>query len=86
MGMSVGALDHFNIRTRKLDDTVRFYEDVMGLEKGAAAELRVPRRLDVQRGQGGGAYRRYLQDRRSRRSRIPAWSITSPLPAAASTA
>jgi catechol 2,3-dioxygenase-like lactoylglutathione lyase family enzyme len=34
MSMSVGTLDHFNIRTRKLDDTVRFYEDVMGLEKG----------------------------------------------------
>ncbi|HEY0912287.1 MAG TPA: glyoxalase, partial [Bradyrhizobium sp.] len=25
MGVSVGVLDHFNIRTRKLDDTVRFY-------------------------------------------------------------
>ena len=34
MGMSVGVLDHFNIRTRKLDDTVRFYEDILGLEKG----------------------------------------------------
>ena len=35
MNMSVGVLDHFNIRTRKLADTVRFYEDILGLEKGA---------------------------------------------------
>src|SRR5580692_13112466 len=33
MGMSVGVLDHFNIRTRNLADTVHFYEDVLGLEK-----------------------------------------------------
>ncbi len=42
MGMSVGTLDHFNIRTRKLDDTVRFYEDVMGLEKGPRPNLAFP--------------------------------------------
>ena len=35
MGISVGVLDHFNIRTRNLADTVRFYEDILGLEKGA---------------------------------------------------
>ena len=29
MGVSVGVLDHFNIRTRNLADTVRFYEDVL---------------------------------------------------------
>lgn len=34
MGVSVGVLDHFNIRTRNLGETVRFYEDVLGLEKG----------------------------------------------------
>ena len=34
MGMSVGVLDHFNIRTRKLGETVRFYEDILGLENG----------------------------------------------------
>jgi catechol 2,3-dioxygenase-like lactoylglutathione lyase family enzyme len=32
--MSVGVLDHFNIRTRKLEDSVRFYRDVLGLEQG----------------------------------------------------
>jgi hypothetical protein len=31
--MGVGVLDHFNIRTRKLGETVRFYQDVLGLEK-----------------------------------------------------
>ncbi len=42
MGMSVGVLDHFNIRTRQLDDTVRFYEDVMGLEKGPRPNFAFP--------------------------------------------
>ena len=42
MGMSVGVLDHFNIRTRHLDDTVRFYEDVMGLEKGPRPNFAFP--------------------------------------------
>ena len=42
MGMSVGMLDHFNIRTRKLADTVRFYEDILGLEKGARPDFAFP--------------------------------------------
>jgi catechol 2,3-dioxygenase-like lactoylglutathione lyase family enzyme len=42
MGISVGVLDHFNIRTRKLAETVRFYEDVLGLEKGARPNFAFP--------------------------------------------
>src|ERR1700748_29738 len=42
MGVSVGVLDHFNIRTRQLADTVRFYEDVMGLEKGPRPNFAFP--------------------------------------------
>ena len=42
MGMSVGVLDHFNIRTRNLADTIRFYEDILGLEKGARPDFAFP--------------------------------------------
>src|SRR5262249_49184754 len=34
MSVSVGKLDHYNVSTRKLGDTVRFYEDILGLENG----------------------------------------------------
>jgi catechol 2,3-dioxygenase-like lactoylglutathione lyase family enzyme len=34
MSMSVGVLDHYNVSTRRLGDTVRFYEDVLGLVNG----------------------------------------------------
>ena len=32
--MSVGVLDHYNVSTRKLKETVSFYEDVLGLNNG----------------------------------------------------
>jgi catechol 2,3-dioxygenase-like lactoylglutathione lyase family enzyme len=34
MSMSVGVLDHYNVSTRKLGDTVHFYEDILGLVNG----------------------------------------------------
>jgi len=40
--MSVGVLDHFNIRTRNLKETVRFYEDILGLENGARPNFVFP--------------------------------------------
>src|ERR1700681_883725 len=42
MSMSIGVLDHFNIRTRKLADTVRFYEDILGLQKGGRPNFAFP--------------------------------------------
>ena len=40
--MSVGTLDHFNIRTSKLRDTVQFYEDILGLESGDRPNFSFP--------------------------------------------
>ena len=34
MSMSVGMLDHYNVSTRNLRDTVRFYEEALGLVNG----------------------------------------------------
>src|SRR6266700_876830 len=42
MAVSVGVLDHFNVRTRKLSDTVRFYENVLGLVKGPRPNFAFP--------------------------------------------
>ncbi|BAT60921.1 glyoxalase-like domain protein [Variibacter gotjawalensis] len=40
--MSVGLLDHFNVRTRKFPETVQFYEHVLGLEKGPRPNFAFP--------------------------------------------
>lgn len=39
---SVGVLDHFNIRTRRLDETVRFYRDILGLTLGPRPNFSFP--------------------------------------------
>ena len=75
--MSVGLLDHFNIRTRKLADTVRFYEDILGLQKGRGRISRFPAHGCTARAKRSfisSTFRR----RRSNRSLIPVLSITSP--------
>jgi catechol 2,3-dioxygenase-like lactoylglutathione lyase family enzyme len=40
--MSVGILDHYNLRTRKFDETVRFYVDILGLENGPRPNFNFP--------------------------------------------
>lgn len=40
--MGVGLLDHYNVRTRKLAETVKFYEDVLGLENGPRPAFNFP--------------------------------------------
>jgi catechol 2,3-dioxygenase-like lactoylglutathione lyase family enzyme len=40
--VSVGVLDHYNVRTRHLDETVAFYRDVLGLEVGPRPNFRFP--------------------------------------------
>jgi catechol 2,3-dioxygenase-like lactoylglutathione lyase family enzyme len=42
MGISVGVLDHYNLRTRKFGETVRFYEEVLGLENGPRPNFSEP--------------------------------------------
>jgi catechol 2,3-dioxygenase-like lactoylglutathione lyase family enzyme len=42
MQMSVGMLDHYNVSTRKLDETVRFYENVLGFVNGPRPPFNFP--------------------------------------------
>jgi len=42
MDASVGVLDHFNLRTRKLAETVHFYEHVLGLVNGPRPDFPFP--------------------------------------------
>jgi catechol 2,3-dioxygenase-like lactoylglutathione lyase family enzyme len=42
MGVNVGLLDHYNLCTRNLDETVQFYQDVLGLERGWRPPLDIP--------------------------------------------
>jgi catechol 2,3-dioxygenase-like lactoylglutathione lyase family enzyme len=40
--MSVGTLDHYNVSTRKLKETVQFYEDVLGFTDGPRPPFNFP--------------------------------------------
>jgi catechol 2,3-dioxygenase-like lactoylglutathione lyase family enzyme len=42
MEMSVGMLDHYNVSTRKLGDTIRFYEEMLGLTNGPRPPFNFP--------------------------------------------
>ena len=63
MSMSVGTLDHYNVSTRKLADTIRFYEDVLGFVNGPRPPFDFPGSLALQRGPSGAARQRHLADR-----------------------
>jgi catechol 2,3-dioxygenase-like lactoylglutathione lyase family enzyme len=42
MDISVGLLDHYNVSTRKLKETVQFYEDVLGFVNGPRPQFDFP--------------------------------------------
>ena len=42
MDMNVGVLDHYNLSTRKLTETVQFYEDVLGFKNGPRPPFNFP--------------------------------------------
>jgi catechol 2,3-dioxygenase-like lactoylglutathione lyase family enzyme len=42
MEMSVGVLDHYNVSTRRLKETVQFYEDVLGFVNGPRPQFNFP--------------------------------------------
>jgi catechol 2,3-dioxygenase-like lactoylglutathione lyase family enzyme len=42
MAMNVGLLDHYNVSTRKLSETVKFYEDILGFENGPRPPFNFP--------------------------------------------
>ena len=42
MKMSVGVLDHYNVSTRELEETVHFYENVLGFTNGPRPPFNFP--------------------------------------------
>lgn len=41
-GFSAGLLDHYNVSTRQLETTIRFYEQVLGFENGRRPPFNFP--------------------------------------------
>lgn len=48
MKMSVGVLDHYNVSTKKLAETVLFYESVLGFHQRAPSSVQLPGRVALQ--------------------------------------
>jgi catechol 2,3-dioxygenase-like lactoylglutathione lyase family enzyme len=42
MEINVGMLDHYNVSTRKLQETVQFYQDVLGFVNGPRPPFNFP--------------------------------------------
>jgi catechol 2,3-dioxygenase-like lactoylglutathione lyase family enzyme len=42
MEMSVGVLDHYNVSTRKLKETVQFYVEILGFVDGPRPQFDFP--------------------------------------------
>ena len=42
MDMTIGGLDHYNVSTRKLKETITFYEDVLGFKNGFRPQFSFP--------------------------------------------
>jgi catechol 2,3-dioxygenase-like lactoylglutathione lyase family enzyme len=42
MNINVGLLDHYNVSTRNLDETVQFYENVLGFTNGPRPAFNFP--------------------------------------------
>jgi catechol 2,3-dioxygenase-like lactoylglutathione lyase family enzyme len=42
MEMSVGVLDHYNVSTRRLKETVQFYEEILGFVNGPRPQFNFP--------------------------------------------
>ena len=40
--MSVGTLDHYNVSTRKFQETIQFYQDVLGFVNGPRPPFNFP--------------------------------------------
>jgi len=82
MEMSVGALDHYNVSTRKLTETVQFYEDALGFVNGPRPQFSFPERGCIVRAMPCCTSTTFPR-RIGNNTRIQASSIISRLPAVA---
>ena len=63
MDMSVGVLDHYNVSTRKLPETIQFYEDVLGFKNGPRPPFNFPGAWLYSRRPSGAAPQRHRRHR-----------------------